>query len=51
MRNLIGKDIKLVSKISKEKRYRTYRKLKRYFYNKQEVKEGRKMGHLNFTKI
>ena len=50
MRNLIGKDIKLVSKISKENRYKTYSKVKRYSYNKQEVKEGRKMGHLNFTK-
>ena len=51
MRNLIGKDIKLVSKISKENRYKIYSKVKRYSYNKQEVKEGRKMGHLNFTKI
>tara|TARA_B100000700_G_scaffold41198_1_gene42029 strand:+ start:1854 stop:2933 length:1080 start_codon:yes stop_codon:yes gene_type:complete len=51
MRNLIGKDIKLISKISKEKRYKIYSKVKRYSYNKQEVKEGRKMGHLNFTKI
>ena len=51
MRNLIGKDIKLAPKISKENKYKTYSKVKRYSYNKQEVKEGRKMGHINFIKI
>ena len=49
MRNLIGKEIKLISSITKEKRYKSYRIIKRYSYNKKEVKEGRKMGHLNFT--
>ena len=50
MRNLIGRDIKLIAKIAKEKRYKSYSKVKRYSYNKQEVKDGRKMGHLNFVK-
>ena len=50
MRNLIGRDIKLITKISNEKRYKSYLKPKKYSYNKQEIKEGRKMGHLNFIK-
>mgnify|MGYP001159814982 CR=1 FL=1 len=50
MRNLIGKEIKLKSRILKEKRYKTYSKVKIYSYNKNEAKEGRKMGHINFTK-
>ena len=51
MRNLIGQDITKISKISKDKKYRSYSKAKKYSYNKNEVKEGRKMGHLNFVKI
>ncbi len=50
MRNLIGTDIKLIAKIAKEKKYKIYSEVKRYSYNKQEVKDGRKMGHLNFVK-
>ena len=50
MRNLIGKDIKSMSKISREKRYKMYSKVKKYSYSKQEIKEGRKMGHINFVK-
>jgi len=50
MRNLIGKDIELVSKIYKEKKYKEYLKVKKYPYNKKKIKEGRKMGHINFIK-
>ena len=50
MRNLLGQDIKNIKKISKESKYKHFKRVLVYSYNKKEVREGRKMGHLNFIK-
>ena len=41
MKNLIGKDIELVTKYLKKPNYKIH------LYGKKEVREGRKMGHIN----
>ena len=37
-----------ILKISKESKYKRFKRVLVYSYNKKEVREGRKMGHLNF---
>jgi phosphoribosylaminoimidazole carboxylase (NCAIR synthetase) len=49
MRNLIGREIKQIGKIRGLKRYNSYSRSKKYNYGKKVVKDGRKMGHINFT--
>ena len=39
--NLIGKEINLINTFLEDSRYKTYN------YGKKEVREGRKMGHIN----
>ena len=41
MKNLIGKEINLINTFLEDSRYKTYS------YGKKEVREGRKMGHIN----
>ena len=41
MKNLIGKEINLIDTFLEDYRYKTY------LYGKKEVREGRKMGHIN----
>jgi Phosphoribosylaminoimidazole carboxylase (NCAIR synthetase) len=50
MRNLIGNEIKRIKQISKLKSYKVYKKKKAYDYGKKAIKQGRKMGHINFVK-
>ena len=50
MRNLIGNEIKRTKQISKLKSYKVYKKKKAYDYGKKTIKQGRKMGHINFIK-
>ncbi len=49
MRNLIGNEIKRTKQISKLKSYKVYKKKKAYDYGKKTIKQGRKMGHINFV--
>ena len=49
MRNLIGNEIKRTKQISKLKSYKVYKKKKAYDYGKKAIKQGRKMGHINFV--
>ena len=49
MRNLIGKEIKKSKEICSLGKYSSYKKSKIYNYGKKDVKEGRKMGHINFS--
>ena len=48
MRNLIGNEIKKVSRIKYMRRYKGFKKSIKYDYGKKIVKGGRKMGHINF---
>ena len=50
MRNLIGTEIKRAKQLSKLKKYKVYKKNKVYDYGKKAIKQGRKMGHINFVK-
>ena len=49
MRNLIGNEIKRTKQISKLKSYKVFKKKKAYDYGKKAIKQGRKMGHINFV--
>ena len=49
MRNLIGNEIKRTKQICKLKSYNVYKKKKSYDYGKKAIKQGRKMGHINFV--
>ena len=49
MRNLIGKEIKKSREICSLGKYSSYKKSQIYNYGKKDVKEGRKMGHINFS--
>ena len=49
MRNLIGNEIKRTKQISKLKSFKVYKKKKAYDYGKKAIKQGRKMGHINFV--
>ena len=48
MLNLIGKDIKEIDSLIDKPRFKNFMKKKRYLYGKEDIKEGRKMGHINF---
>ena len=49
MRNLIGNEIRRAKQISALKKYNVYKKRKAYNYGKKGIKQGRKMGHINFV--
>ena len=48
MRNLIGEEIKKSREICSLRKYSLFKKSQIYKYEKKDVKEGRKMGHINF---
>ncbi len=48
MLNLIGSDIKKIKSLINKPSFMKFLKKKRYLYGKKDIKDGRKMGHINF---
>jgi len=48
MLNLIGNDIKKIKSLINKPSFMKFLKKKRYLYGKKHIKDGRKMGHINF---